>query len=302
MNTSARSLSVAFGLALGVVSVGCNSRSAATSPAQATAATATQDPPGDPPGDAPEAEQHLRHHYGGVTKLIVMSLADLDLSPAQRATVTKIGADLRDKMAPARVAGRELANVLADGIDAGRVDRAKADGTIADLRAAVAGLHEVTTGSLNQLHEALSPEQRRALADKVLEHWEKWKVAHAPADESQAPATPGARRIASLATELDLSQDQIDRITTNFSAVMAGVDQSKDDEVEAHLEVFATAFAADDFDAKTLDTENVASVQMSGRGATRMARFYEAVAPVLTVEQRGQLAGHIRDDASRPEP
>jgi hypothetical protein len=40
---------------------------------------------------------------------------------------------------------------------------------------------------------------------------------------------------------------------------------------------------------------------MARWGATRMERFYEAAAPILTPDQRTKLASEIREHANRPE-
>ena len=65
---------------------------------------------------------------------------------------------------------------------------------------------------------------------------------------------------------------------------------------EAHVQAFATAFAADSFDAKSL-TEN-ANGHLATHGAKRMALFYETITPLLTADQRGKLADHLREHAS----
>ena len=71
-------------------------------------------------------------------------------------------------------------------------------------------------------------------------------------------------------------------------------------EVEGHMQAFGTAFKADTFDAKTLGTESDANKHIASWGATRMARFFEAAAPVLTPDQRTKLAARMREHASKP--
>jgi len=65
---------------------------------------------------------------------------------------------------------------------------------------------------------------------------------------------------------------------------------------EAHVQAFATAFAADSFDAKSIKSN--ANGHLASRGATRMALFYETVAPLLTAEQRTKLAAELREHAN----
>ena len=57
-----------------------------------------------------------------------------------------------------------------------------------------------------------------------------------------------------------------------------------------------TAFVADKFDAKTLAPSAAAAAgHVARHGGARLARFYEAVTPVLTPEQRTKLATHLRE-------
>ena len=70
-------------------------------------------------------------------------------------------------------------------------------------------------------------------------------------------------------------------------------------EVQDHLTAFAAAFKADTFDAKKLAGGKAANGHMAKWGATRMARFIEAAAPVLTPEQRTKLAEKIRAHAEK---
>ena len=300
MNVSIRPLHAGvISLLLGAASAGCGGGAAAT-PAPATAADVAQQDQGT---DATEAEHHRHRHHGGVAMLIAMSLKDLDLSADQKATVEKIRTDLIAKMEPGRTAGKNLANVLADGVAAGAVDRAKADAAIAQLATAVAGLHDATSDALNQLHNTLTPAQRTALFDKLQAHWEKWKNAQGSDEQADEAKAHHGDRLAGLTKELGLSQEEDDKITANFKSEMKATPQTHDHkEVEGHMQAFATSFKADTFDAKTIGTENGANTHMATWGATRMARFFEAVAPVLTPDQRTKLAQDIRDHASRPEP
>src|SRR5580658_6163621 len=144
-------------------------------PPTASAATAPTASPEDDQSSADLGEHHRHHHHGGVTMFIAMSLDSLGVSKDQAAAIEKIQGDLFAKMEPAHVAEQNVLNVLADGIAAGTIDGAKVDAAIDGVKAASAGLHEATIDALNQLHAALTPEQRAALVDKVEAHWEVWK-------------------------------------------------------------------------------------------------------------------------------
>jgi Spy/CpxP family protein refolding chaperone len=233
--------------------------------------------------------------------LVAMSLKDLDLSADQRAAVDKIRADLLAKMEPARAAGKDLANTLADGVAAGTVNRAKADAAVNKLVTQVQAEHEAALTALDQLHAALSAPQRAALVDSLQSHWEKWKEAqgHEEADDKQH--RPG--HLLELVRDLGLTKDQAEKIKAKFHDQMKGGPQDhQHKEVQDHLQAFATAFKADTFSAKSLSKAKAANAHMARWGATRMERFLEAAAPILTADQRSKLAQEMRDRSGRDEP
>ena len=242
-----------------------------------------------------ELQEHHRHHYsGGVTKFIAMSLDTLGTDDAKRPQIEKLQSDLHAEMAPAREAGKLLLLTLADGVASGSVDKVKVDATLATLATAAEAEHEASLETLNKLHAILSPPERAALVEKVQAHWEVWRqVNH---DEQ-----PGERehvgRLARLTEELSLTPDQVDKIRAAFHAALAEPRAQLDPKRgEAHVHAFSTAFARSSFDAKRV-TSN-ANGHIAGHGATRMALFYETVAPLLTPEQRTKLAEHLREHGS----
>jgi Spy/CpxP family protein refolding chaperone len=232
--------------------------------------------------------------------LVAMSLRDLELSAEQRAAVDKIRADLVAKMEPARAAGKDLANTLADGVAAGAVNRTKADAAVNKLVTQVQGLHDASLTALDQLHAALNAQQRAALVDSLQSHFEKWKEAQGKdeADDKQHRAG----HLLALVRDLGLSKEQAEKIKTKFRDQMKGSPQDQQHkEVKDHLAAFATAFKADTFSAKSLTKAKAANAHLARWGATRMERFLEAAAPVLTPDQRTKLASQIRDQANRAE-
>ncbi len=275
--------------------------SSAVAPPEAPPAPAVAPPPPNPQGaEVSEGDEHREHHQGGVLSLIVMSLNDLDLSADQKTAVEKIRTDLAAKMGPARAAGKDLANTLADGVAAGKVDKAKDDAAINKLVTQVQGLHDASLTSLNDLHAALNAQQRAKLVDEVQGHWEKWKEAHGKDEADDKQHRSG--HLLALVRDLGLSQDQADKIKASFKDKMKASPQDHaHKEVQDHLTAFATAFKAETFDAKKLAGAKAANGHMAKWGATRMARFIEVATPVLTPEQRTKLAEKIRDHADKSE-
>jgi Spy/CpxP family protein refolding chaperone len=286
-------MGVAAALLVAAGAVGCGG-SAATSAPPASATPAVT--PEDEQASAGLSEHHRHHHHGGVTLLIALSLDTLGGEPQEHAAIEKIKADLHSKMEPARAAEQAVHVALADGIAAGAIDHTKVDAALAQLMAAAGAVHDATTDALNQLHAALTPAERAALVDKVEAHWEVWQKANA---EEQKDATGQPRKeghLDRLAHEIGLTQDQLDKIHASLaSAPVPPFDVQK---VAAHIRAFGDAFRADTFDAKTLTTGGGANAHLAQFGAGKMVRFYEAVDPVLTADQRTKLVGILREHAS----
>jgi Spy/CpxP family protein refolding chaperone len=245
-------------------------------------------------------EHHRHHHHGGVARFIAMSLDTLGTTPEQRAAIEKIQADLRAKLEPARAAEGKVVVLLADGIASGHIDKGKVDTAIARVGAASAGVHAAAADSMNQLHSVLDPAQRAELVEKVEAHWQVWKEANGAGAEAAMPSERG--HLEGLARELSLTADQIDKIRTALKAASADGNQHLDeDKVTSHIGAFGTAFEAASFDAKTLKSGDTVNAHLASWGAMAMAHFYEAVAPVLTPEQRAKLAENVREHANHKE-
>jgi Spy/CpxP family protein refolding chaperone len=257
-------------------------------PAPSASATAQEDPVADELRD-----YHRHHHHGGVAAFIAMAADTLGLDPAKKAQVEQIETDLRAKMAPARDAEHDVLATIADGVAAGKVDGAKVDAQVAKVAAASAGIHTASADALTKLHDTLSPVERNALADKVLAHWEVWQKVNA---EEKAASHEKGTHLARLTELLALTPDQVAAIEKSLGAEPAPTPQTDPKPVDAYVQAFATAFRQDKFDPKTLNPQATASAgHIARHGDARMARFYEAIAPVLTPDQRTKLATHLRE-------
>ncbi len=274
-------------------SVGCGSSASSSPPAANATAAAT---PEDEAASAGLNEHHRHHHHGGVTLLIALSLDTLGGEPQERAAIEKIRADLHAKMEPARAAEQALHVALADGIAAGGIDKAKVDAALAQVTAAAGAVNDATTDALNQLHATLTPPQRAALVDKVEAHWEVWQKANAFEQKDATGQPRKGGQLARLAGEIGLTQDQLDKIHASLAA--SPRPPFEPEKVAAHIKAFGDAFRAETFDAKTLTTGSGANAHLATFGAARMVRFYEAVDPVLTADQRGKLAAILKEHAS----
>lgn len=241
------------------------------------------------------AAHHRHHHHGGYAMFIAMSLDSLGTTPEQEAGIKKIQADLHAKMHPAHEAEKAVILALADGIAAGTIESAKLDGAIATLSTAAAGVHDAVADSLNELHALLTPEQRVALVDKVQAHFAVWHEANVTEETPEKDKRGG--HLGKLSKELGLSTDQVEKIRTNFKTASGSAPHFDKGEAEAHLKAFGAAFVSDKFDAKAVLTGGPASAHLATFGVSRMTRFYSAVVPVLSPEQRTKLADDLRRHA-----
>jgi Spy/CpxP family protein refolding chaperone len=240
-------------------------------------------------------EHHRHHHHGGVTLLVAMSLDTLGVSPEQQAAVERIRAGLRVTMEPARFAEQRLLTVLADGLEAGTIDRATVDAALARLTAAAAMVHDATAEAIGGLHDVLTPPERMALVDKIDAHWAVWREANT---EEVAPAKPATGRLAALAADLGLTADQEDKIHATLAEAMKAVPQLDSQEIAAHLRAFGDAFRGERFDRAAWTATGGANSLLAGWGALHMARFVESVGPSLTPDQRAAFARMLREHAA----
>ena len=233
----------------------------------AVAPTSTQ---ADDEAAADVTEHHRHHHHGGVAMFIAMSLDTLGTSPDQHAAVERIQADLFARMEPARAAEQAVLETLADGIATGTIDAAKVNAALAQLATASSGVHDAVADALNQLHAALTPDERAALVDKVSAHWAIWQRANddsPPAASADAAGGQGGH-IHVLAGELGLTPDQVEKIRAGVAAGTKDSPVKPDPQkIEAHLQAFGAAFRGDAFDAKTLTTGGPANAPSGQLGS-----------------------------------
>jgi Spy/CpxP family protein refolding chaperone len=321
-------LGLALAMAVGVVGVGCEdkaSQPAAAGSASAAASSSAAPPPSASASAAPSAapsgsaaaadasaddgkkiaeendqlalelESYHRHNHAGFAGLVLDSVETLGVTPEQEAAIDKIKGEFRKKMKPVREANKVVIGLLADGVAAGKIDTAKVDAAVAKATADSTAAHGATDELLNQLHAALKPEQRAALVDKLDAQWSVWKEANAEKPkEDKADA-----HLTHLAKELSLTDDQVAKVKANLDAAK---DKKPFDTAAAdgHFKEFSAAFGAETFDAKKLAAATAEGPHLVAWGAQRMARFYEALTPVLTADQRTKVADKLRQRATDP--
>jgi Spy/CpxP family protein refolding chaperone len=258
----------------------------AAAPAPAPAAAPMPMADAQPDAASDELRDHHRHHHhGGVTMFISMSIDTLGVPPEKQAQLEALQHKLHEQMKPGREAERKVIAAIADGVAAGQVRSEELHAAVEDVAASSGKVHAASADALNQLHALLTPPERMALANKVRAHWEVWRKVNGEENHET--------QLQKLTDSLKLTPDQVARIQASLSAhAMQKPDPAA---AEAHVEAFANAFAADNFDAHTLNSGDAANTHVARTGAGRMIHFYAAVTPVLTPDQRNTLAGKLRE-------
>jgi Spy/CpxP family protein refolding chaperone len=275
--------------------------SASAAPSAAAASPAAAIPPEKPIAADDAVNESLRdfhrHHHGGLTSFISMAIDTLGLDEAKRDQVEKIQSDLRAKTAPSRDAENELLTAIADGVAAGKLDTTKINAALEKHATAQAGVHEATADALTQLHDALTPGERAALVEKVQAHWAVWRKVNVEQKAGNKDEAGG--HLAKLTKLLTLTPDQVDKISKALGTDAPPTPKTDPKAAEDHIQAFATAFVADKFDPKALaPAASASSGHVARHGGARLVRFYTAVTPVLTPEQRTTLAAEIREHAN----
>jgi Spy/CpxP family protein refolding chaperone len=243
-----------------------------------------------------------RHHHIGFIGLVLESIPSLGVPTEKEASVEKIRQDIGARFAPAYQAEAALLNAVADGVAAGKIDSAKTEAATAKIAEVSTQMDDATNDALNQLHAVLAPPERDALVLKVEAHFMIWYRANADAAKQPDQEQEGGH-IRHFVGVLGLSPDQVEKVDAAFTDSMKAYYQTKGTfpmkDAKDHLDAFAKAFPADPFDAKTLTTADKANSAVTTWGAVRMERFYEAMLPILTADQRTKLAAVLREHANK---
>lgn len=235
---------------------------------------------------------HRHHHPGGLTQFVSMGLDTLGTNDSRREPVERLQRELAECMAPTRAIESALLKRVADEVAEGAVMRGAVDDQLVRLSEAAVLMRDCKPDALDRLHGFLSSAEREALADKVEAQWEVWAQVN---ETMPMPGHDPDERLAELTQELGLTASQTAMISNALTSA-SGSDHFDRQRSDTEMQTFATAFASETFDAKRsaarLDDRFVT------HGATRMVRFYETVAPLLTPDQRSNLATHLRDHAN----
>jgi hypothetical protein len=271
-----------------MVAGGCASRTATEAPPSNAGMSAAED------AEAYGLREHHRYHQGGVGLFFAMSLETLGTSPEQSAEIEKVRTSLRASMEPLHAAQRRLLATLADGLSHGALEPTTVNAAILGVSSTAPGVRDAVVASLDELHAVLTPPQRSALADKVESHWAVWRSENLES-QGTTPATEHGH-LAALATELDLSPGQQEQIRAALRSQRTEGPPFDQQKSGARLRALAEGFRQEQFDARVVD-QGEPEPGMAAWAAAHLAHLVEAMSPVLSAEQRTQLAEKLREHA-----
>ncbi|HEX4448626.1 MAG TPA: hypothetical protein VH044_17910 [Polyangiaceae bacterium] len=238
--------------------------------------------------------------HRGLVGLFFKAALETDLSDDAKTGLDKIEEPVRGDSVPRH----EMAAVHADliaSIKAGKVDTAKIQTDEAGIVKAFAEHEADEATALAQLHDALSPPQRKAVTDAV-------RAAEAAHDRPPPSADAGSpdfvgRRLEKMKAQLVLDEDQEKQVRAVLSRDMPSpaTMQAHYEAGKKQFEALLTAFEKDTFDPKKVDLSST-----PGRKPTdpidRQVKYVGQLLPILTAGQRDRFAlliEHPRGDRGR---
>jgi Spy/CpxP family protein refolding chaperone len=231
-------------------------------------------------------------------------LESLDLTDAQRADLDAIRGDLEEDLAPTKEDIQKLVLVMADGLEAGRIDREAISQQRAIIAAALPSAKIAIGEAANAVHATLTPEQRAELVLTMRARGDEWRErgAHAGAGHARAAGEGECRGgpLSKIALELGLTDDQKLAITDSAKKIMEELfpeRQVRREEWEADMKALGDAFMTADFDAHAFDLmKHAPDLAAASAGATVVA---EVAVKILTRDQRTKIAARIRTRATK---
>ena len=291
-----RTVLVAAGLAAASFVAGCGGAppdspkdvAATSDDAQAVTAAPVVEAPAATVEVLPKAERVRRH--GAFARLQA-----LDLRDEQRVTIDAIHDDLQAKLEPTHTEARELAELLAAGIERGKVD----DVAVSKKRAAVeqrmVEAQNAFADAANAVHATLDVDQRTEL---VLTMRARRDGEPTPKEKANAEATGEHhhRRAGKVATELGISDEQMRSLREGARSIFETAfpdRQAKRERFEADRKAAEDAFMSDTFDAHqySFGKEALELLDVAAAGAGKLS---DLAATVLTKGQRAAVAQKIR--------
>jgi Spy/CpxP family protein refolding chaperone len=267
---------------------GSQSKAGENSPAAESARAAPAGSAAVPRG---EHRKHRggRAHFGGPSSALFFAARDLELKPEQKAALDKIDDDQRGPEGDQRgIDMRQVREILASGVKAGKIDPAKLDAHYKTVESAAKARQEREAKALNSLHAALEPAQRKTLVAAVraknAKREERLDKPRAKSEDREAKHAQ--RELERLTNELSLDAAQQKKVETLIAKKPKPDMKATMEAGKKRMDTLLTAFEADTFDAAKLELSD-----KNWKGALEHRISYlNELSAILKPEQREKLA------------
>ncbi len=310
-------LRIATVLSLSALAIACNNEAnqpteqTKAEPVVSSSAAMRQQrpmPPGSASGRGMRGARGAHRARGMSGRLITAALA-LDLKDDQRETVNKLQEDPTENGPPGdkpdgqKKSMEELNQEIAAGIKAGKIETAKLEPHYAAMDEAHKTRQEAEAKKLNDLHAALTPEQRKALVVAVKakqterpgmrppdDAKEQPKVD--PAEQKQRKAEFQKRELVRMTKELGLDEAQqkdVEKLLAKQKDEKPDFKATRDAN-DKRMDKLLTAFEKDTFDATKIELSAKPAMRDH---AKQMVDYLNALLKIVKPEQRDKLAATV---------
>lgn len=240
---------------------------------------------------------------GPEAHLLGAALRHVDLSDEQRAKIEALRTDVKGD--------REARHEARAASHAKRIAAIRS-GNVADLQVDSAEIQKKAeekaskmVSAMNQLHSILDSGQRQVLVDtlkaKSAERAKRWEERKAKRPEGKSGKRKGHHRgFGRMLENLELTEEQQAKIDAAREADRGSPEdrKAKHEARKKQMDELLTAFVGDDFDAQKLDLATRIAERMTTM-SEHHAKRYEVLLPILTDEQRTQLADRMQQRHER---
>ncbi len=282
--------------------------------ARAASPVATTPPSASAPGKAQEQRQQEAEEEGRVergpadpTNGLLRATNHMPLTDSQKATVRSLDEQLQTNTRDTGAAFQTFRNGLAAQVRSGAIDqtRVQIDESAACRALQAHAAKEADT--LNGLHAALDPSQRKAAVEGV-------RARQAATEEVPRTADAGVQTAEDLAKwrqermtrDLSLDATQQQQVASLLASQPAPSEDPMTKMTEdrrRRTDAVLTAFESDAFDARATSPAPTASAaQMVHEGTEREVAFLSSLLPILRPDQRDKLATNLEGRGAAREP
>jgi hypothetical protein len=227
-------------------------------------------------------------HHRGLVGMFFRAALDAGLSDDAKASIEKLEEPLHEDTGTRHEMNAVHTDLIAS-LKEGKMETSKLQADEVAFAKASATLLDEQAAALSGLHDALSPEQRKTVADSVRAA-QTTRERPPSASDGGAPEAV-ARRLAHMKSQLVLDEDQQRQVGAILAheALSPSALQARFEANKKQVEAAAAAFEKDSFDAKKLDLASVPGKKPSD-SIDRQVRYIGAILPILTAGQRDRLA------------